>query len=442
MHGIITRRSVPCKIGTFLSHNQKSKSIQFPPKVSRPNPSKRVNTQHTPMAAAAVASSASLLCLLSLLLLSVQSRAATCPSQTFSSNRAYALCVDLPHLSSSFHWTYNATSSTLRLAFVAAPASSKGWIAWAINPTSTGMVGSQALVATHQSNGSIAVQTFNVSSYGPVSPSPIAYDVTEKEAEASSGGELMMIFATMKLGAGMTTLNQVWQVGHSVTDGLPDKHDFGTENLNAKGTLDLLKGESTTAGGGSRLRKRNIHGVLNAVSWGILIPIGAIIARYLRTFKSADPAWFYLHVTCQFSAYVVGVAGWATGLKLGNESKAVRYSGHRNIGIALFSLGTLQLFALFLRPKKDHKYRIYWNYYHHSVGYSVIVLSIINIFKGLDILKPEEKWKTAYIVVIACLGGIAVFLEMITWIVVLRRKSDNSNKLYDQSDAANGQSRT
>lgn len=36
--------------------------------------------------------------------------------------------------------------------------------------------------------------------------------------------------------------------------------------------------------------KFQIHGVLNVVSWGILMPIGVIIARYLRVFKSADPA--------------------------------------------------------------------------------------------------------------------------------------------------------
>jgi len=86
-----------------------------------------------------------------------------------------------------------------------------------------------------------------------------------------------------------------------------------------------------------------IHGILNAVSWGILFPIGAIIARYMRVFESADPAWFYLHVSCQFSAYVIGVAGWATGLKLGNESEGIRFSAHRNIGIALFTLATIQV---------------------------------------------------------------------------------------------------
>ena len=86
-----------------------------------------------------------------------------------------------------------------------------------------------------------------------------------------------------------------------------------------------------------------IHGILNVVSWGLLFPIGIIIARYLRTFPSADPLWFYLHASCQLSAYVIGVAGWGTGLKLGSESKGFQYTGHRNIGIALFALATVQV---------------------------------------------------------------------------------------------------
>ena len=85
------------------------------------------------------------------------------------------------------------------------------------------------------------------------------------------------------------------------------------------------------------------HGILNAVSWGILLPMGGIVARYLKTFKSADPAWFYLHVACQLIGYAVGVSGWATGIHLGNLSKGITYSLHRNIGIAVFALGTLQV---------------------------------------------------------------------------------------------------
>lgn len=86
-----------------------------------------------------------------------------------------------------------------------------------------------------------------------------------------------------------------------------------------------------------------IHGVLNAVSWGILMPLGAIIARYLKAFDFGDPAWFYLHVACQTSAYIIGVVGWATGIKLGSDSSGVQYSAHRTIGIVLFCLATLQV---------------------------------------------------------------------------------------------------
>lgn len=224
----------------------------------------------------------------------------------------------------------------------------------------------------------------------------------------------------------MTTVNQVWQEG-PMAQGSPLPHAFTGDNRRSLATLDLLTG-STTAAVDSVLRRRNIHGVLNAVSWGTLMPMGAIFARYLKVFKAADPAWFYLHVACQTSAYAVGVAGWATGIKLGGESAAVQYSTHRNIGIALFVLGSVQVFALLLRPKKDHKYRIYWNIYHHSMGYSVIIMSIINVFEGFKILSPDNKWRRAYSGVIILLGAVALVLEAITWFIVIKRRRSNSNK--------------
>ncbi|KAK2971404.1 hypothetical protein RJ640_025354 [Escallonia rubra] len=357
------------------------------------------------------------------------SQSLTCTSQIFTNNKLYDRCSDLPHLTSYLHWSYNSGKKTLSVAFIAPPANPDGWISWAINPTETGMAGSQALVAFKDSKGVMTVKTYNISSYSSIVASKLSFEVSDMSAESSGGN--MMIFATVALPGNLgTTLNQVWQVGPAVVNDGPAKHEFQPENLNAKGTLDLLSGESNSGGGDSRMKKKNIHGILNAVSWGILFPIGAIVARYLRVFQSADPAWFYLHASCQVSAYAIGVAGWGTGLKLGSESKGVTYSSHRNIGIALFCLATVQIFALFLRPKKDHKYRHYWNIYHHGLGYSILVLGIINVFKGLDILDPSKKWKSAYVIVLAALGLIALLLEAITWVVVLRRKSSKSTKPY------------
>ncbi|CAN1288788.1 Cytochrome b561 and DOMON domain-containing protein At5g47530 [Linum perenne] len=181
-----------------------------------------------------------------------------------------------------------------------------------------------------------------------------------------------------------------------------------------------------------------VHGVLNAVSWGILLPLGAIIARYMKVFKAANPAWFYLHVACQLSAYIVGVAGWGTGLKLGSDSVGVEYNKHRNIGITLFCFGTLQMFALLLRPKPDHKYRLYWNMYHYAIGYATISLSIVNVYEGLDILDPAKKWKTAYTVIIIVLGAIALVLEAITWLIVIKRKQAVNSADKYANGGANG----
>ena len=113
------------------------------------------------------------------------------------------------------------------------------------------------------------------------------------------------------------------------------------------------------------------------------------------------------------------------------------------------------MIALLVRPKKEHKHRIFWNIYHHSLGYTIITLGIINIFKGFDILNPEKKWERAYIGVIVVLAIVAVILEAYTWFVVLRRKktenvekisngngygySSNGNHVhYPYSDRTNG----
>ncbi|XVF26186.1 hypothetical protein REPUB_Repub13aG0277400 [Reevesia pubescens] len=269
------------------------------------------------------------------------------------------------------------------------------------------MVGSQALVAYQQTDGRMRVYTSPITQYQTqLREGDLSFDVSNLSATYANNE--IIIFGTLGLSNNGTILNQVWQEG-ALSGNTPQMH--------------------TTSGA-------NIQSM---VSWGILLPLGAIIARYLKVFKSADPAWFYLHASCQFSAYVVGVAGWGTGLKLGSESAGIQFDAHRTIGIILFCLGTLQVFALLLRPKTDHKLRFYWNIYHHLVGYTVIILSVINIFKGFDILKPEKKWKNAYIGVIVALAFNALILEAYTWFVVVRRKrSESAGKMPHGVNGANG----
>ncbi|KAJ1686392.1 hypothetical protein LUZ63_017782 [Rhynchospora breviuscula] len=366
-------------------------------------------------------------------LLSSSAQAQDCNSETFSSNKLYSTCTSLSDLASTIHWTYHSTNGTVDVAYRITQSSSD-WVSWAINPTSTGMIGADAFLAYH-SAGTVQIITSPLSSYGvTIANDSLAFTVYEMSADYSNGA--YTIYATLQLPNNSTTQNTVWQAGSSFSNGLPSAHPNtgnGAQNIN----LDFLSGQSASTGSGSStLHRRNIHGVLCAISWGVLLPLGVIIARYLKVFKSMDPAWFYLHIICQCSGYILGVAGWGLGIKLGSESKGITFHSHRNLGITLFAFATLQVFALLLRPHKTNKYRFYWNIYHYAVGYSVIVLSIINIFKGFDILEPEKKWKHAYIGIIATLGGLAVLLEAATWAIVLQRRSEE--KSHHGANGTNG----
>ncbi|KAL8205325.1 hypothetical protein R6Q57_008876 [Mikania cordata] len=84
------------------------------------------------------------------------SYAVTCSNHKFTSKGSvYTSCKDLPHLSAQLHWTYNSTMGVAKIAYRARQQGANGWVAWAINPNQIGMVGSEALVAFVNSNGSV-----------------------------------------------------------------------------------------------------------------------------------------------------------------------------------------------------------------------------------------------------------------------------------------------
>ncbi|CAI9783650.1 unnamed protein product [Fraxinus pennsylvanica] len=345
------------------------------------------------------------------------SYAQNCNDYRFSNNNLYTACNSLPVLSSFLHWNYHQSNHSIDIAYRHTGVSSSDWVVWSLNPDGGRMVGAQCLVAFRNSSGRVHAYTAPIAGLNTqLQEGPLSFRVPRISAE----------FTNNQMVSGDTPM------GHATTG----------DNLRSFGTIDFATGltsDTGAASGGSRQRKRNVHGVINVVSWGILMPVGAMLARYLKVFKAANPAWFYLHVACQVSGYAVGVAGWGTGLKLGSDSPGVRQDTHRNIGITLFALGTLQVFALLLRPKPDHKFRFYWNIYHYSVGYTVIILSIVNIFEGFDILDPEKKWKRAYIGVLIFLGATTALLEAFTWYVVLKRKRENhADKVAHAGNGMNG----
>ncbi|KAG5561206.1 hypothetical protein RHGRI_004285 [Rhododendron griersonianum] len=271
----------------------------------------------------------------------------SCSDSMFPNNQVFASCTDLPNLDSFLHWTYTPSSSTLHIAYRHGKVSSSTWVAWGINPTSKGMIGTQAIVAYSKPDGTVAVFTSPVDSCGTrLQEGTLTFPVSNLSAIVLENE--MVIFATNELPENTTSVNHA-------------------------------------------------HGVLNAVSWGIMMPLGFMAARYLKALgPQADPLWFYTHVSLQLSGYFLGMAGGATGLVLGSMSSGNHHPCQMGIGITLFALGLPQISALFLQPAKDHKHRHIWNWFHHLSGYVVLLLSLVNIWVGFTILKPEKRWMIGY----------------------------------------------
>lgn len=75
------------------------------------------------------------------------------------------------------------------------------------------------------------------------------------------------------------------------------------------------------------------------LGWGFLLPVGAILARYLR---HKDPLWYYLHIGLQFTGFIFGLAAVILGIQLYNRIHP-NIPAHRGIGIFLLVLSILQV---------------------------------------------------------------------------------------------------
>eukprot|EP00250_Pteridium_aquilinum_P013410 c21323_g1_i1 orf=222-1457(-) len=361
---------------------------------------------------------------------SAQNTSSNCPtSYTINkANKLFSKCSTLPVQSATLAWTYDTQNYTLEVLFSGVAPATAGWVGWGINLNGIRMIGTQAFIAFAASNGS-TILTYDVTAATkggtPLKCTPISLHVLDMEVEISGTSILMLV--SLQLQANQSTLHHVWNRGATVSNFQPGAHGVASSDLSSMTTIDMASGAASSSSIQlPRQILKNRHGVVNTVGWGILLPCGVIAARYLRPFS--DPAWFYIHVFLQLAGYALGVAGWATGLRLGSYSVGVVYHKHRNVGIALFAVATLQVTALLLRPKKDHKIRKAWNIYHYTLGTTILVLGILNIFYGFDILSPPGKWRRAYIGVLIALAALTVCLELLSWIHTYMRKS-SQNKI-------------
>ncbi|KAG9157757.1 hypothetical protein Leryth_017845 [Lithospermum erythrorhizon] len=271
------------------------------------------------------------------------------------------------------------------------------------------MVGSDALAGWVGTDGIPTIQRYHLGGKTSASVEPNAGNLTLRNTTiVVENGQINMVFQLIDTETPLTQL--LYAVG---PDGrLPSKDNRLVEHKEmVKTSLDFATGESQTLKDPNAKLRRS-HGVLNMLSWGIMMPIGAMVARYLRKY---DPLWFYSHIMIQSVAFILGVSGIICGLVL-NDRLDENVDRHKTIGIIVLLFGCLQVIAFLARPDKESKVRKFWNWYHFTVGRVLIMLAVVNVFIGIQLADAGSGWKASYAVVLVIFFISGAVFEFRLWL--------------------------
>lgn len=154
---------------------------------------------------------------------------------------------------------------------------------------------------------------------------------------------------------------------------------------------------------------RTAHMWLGAISWGLFIPIGVVSARSKTQYPKK---WFMVHRLVQTLGYLLGIATIATGFAV-RGSWETPYETHRDLGVAITALGTVQIISLVAKPGPGHKWRKYWTPWHRIVGWSTVLMAIANIYYGMFEVARVATWAWAtYTAVLGVIVVVGIFIEI------------------------------
>lgn len=297
-------------------------------------------------------------------------------------------------------------------SFVLSTPSTNSYIGMGFSPNG-GMVGSSAIV------GWVANGATNMKRYllGGQTPSQVLADDGDLHIVGNTSSMILAsshIYMAFQLVTDQPRRQLVYAVGDS-NNPPPGAPSFRLTRHRSQIAIGL----NYASGQGSQIKApysnlKKAHGILNMIGWGILLPVGAMVARY---FKHLDPLWFYVHTSIQSLGFILGLSGVIAGLVLDSRLDA-SVGKHKGLGVTILILGCLQVLAFMARPSIDAKTRKYWNWYHYIVGRLIIMFAIVNIFYGIHLAKAGSSWNAGYGVVL----GIFVITVLVLEFRMFRKK--------------------
>jgi len=282
------------------------------------------------------------------------------------------------------------------------------------------MVGADAVV--FQPGANPQVQQFTVSdrSLSGLSAVPPASSTLSGTSARALGGGAVGVTFTRPLAAGSYPgARAISDSGASIVIyavGGPDHTTLGYhDGGNGVASVDFSTGSvSVLADRVAPLRVA--HGVLMTLGWGVLLPLGAAVARFTKGVKpTSGPAafWFRCHWIMQASGLVVAAAGLLVAIVM--VAPGPHFSGaHHACGLVVMLLGLLQPINAVLRSHPPAKgaapsvARVVWAMAHKGSGYCSLLLGVAAILLGLKQIRAPIGLSVAY--------GVAVAAGALLWL--------------------------
>jgi len=281
--------------------------------------------------------------------------------------------------------TYTVNANTVTYTVVC---QTTNWIAFGVN-TQAQMIGTDAAIYM-PTTGTITKWYIKDKTVGAIVQAA-TQDLTGTSV-TTNGGTTTLVFTRPIAANGDTgesialtpasSQNYVFASGPATT--------FSQHSTTANG-LAVVNLNSGTAFGATSSTAftpwRLTHGAFMLISFGMMIPIGMFVSRYLR---GKFDNWFKLHIWIQYTALGIFFIGFWIAVG-GCASEQLPYNTpHQQLGVALFLLVIAQPINGYFRPQSDGgKISMrHWRLFHYWYGRALIFLGVIQIFMGIVSLDP------------------------------------------------------
>jgi len=232
-------------------------------------------------------------------------------------------------------------------------------------------------------------------------------------AQSSDGTTTLIFTRTMDAGTNPIRNNRMTLIASGgSTTGIITKH---TNRVNVAYVVDVNSGEVLEILNANNNR-RIAHGVLCGVALTLILPFGAIVARFKSKLKKK---FIPIHAGIQ----TLGLLLFTAGVILGYTCPIVQFrpgNWHAPLGTVIFICLYIQFFTAFLRPEppeegKPSTLRVIFNVLHRLFAACIFMMAIAQIVEGIILLNVPY-WAYA---IWAPFAGVMIILRLLVECVMI-----------------------